>query len=40
MYANHASPYHSPVTSPTSGYQSQSQAKKLDPEQMPSPVSY
>lgn len=44
MYANQASPYQSGMASPTSGgYQPSTQTqqpRRLDPDQMPSPVSY
>ena len=43
MYANQTSPYQTGMASPTGGYQSnsqsQQQARRLDPDQMPSPVS-
>ncbi|KAJ8676393.1 hypothetical protein QAD02_012180 [Eretmocerus hayati] len=40
MYANQMNQYQTRTTSPTEGYQSssQSQARRLDPDQMPSPI--
>jgi hypothetical protein len=42
MYANQMNPYQSGIASPPDGYQSNSQSqqvRRLDPNQMPSPVS-